>query len=420
MFAFVILLLVALYTMSTFASGQRHYLRAQQLSLATTLVHSQMEQFLAQPLAEIQPVTNGTISQAPGYTYQLSVNQYVSPASDLFELDLTVRSPLGAMASASTFKGRETTPQGISCDPNSNLVAFLDGTQLREWSDDVSATTTNVSGPPVGPDGAIAGSPGSGLLWAVNSVGGLSKWVESPTTANAGTWTAVNAPTTGQACPVRFSSVAGDASGWAAFVGDTSNRCLWRLQDNVTAAAPVWKSFQPTMTSLGAPSAVACDPFGSVVWVADAENQCLRKFIPGPNTVYPAAYVDGGATGFWLDVQYHPPAQMGMGIPKAIAMDPYSYNVYVMDGARIYKFVDDPNPANVTVNKGIGGPGTWKVLTNITAPSGPDLSTAQACGLTADFFDDVFYINCRGPESSPPAVPQLWKLKPGSGFTQLF
>jgi hypothetical protein len=76
MIAFLILLVVALYIMSLFASGQKHWLRAQQYSIASFLVHGKMQEAMLIPLKELPTGRRRFDPPYEDFTYQVDFASY--------------------------------------------------------------------------------------------------------------------------------------------------------------------------------------------------------------------------------------------------------------------------------------------------------------------------------------------------------
>jgi len=214
---------------------------------------------------------------------------------------------------------------------------------------------------------------------------GIASLVETPSL----TWGAQIA--TPSATPeVFWSGLCSDANTGLAIASDASSRCL-RLFDGETGAwnpAPC----SPRRNPLGLPGDLATDPYGSLVWVADRENGCLRKFLLSPDTpAYPASLVErwpaaGSVQGYW-DTRSFRPGNGFLGTPLGVAMDKEGYAVYVLDGSSIWSFVETD------------GANAWQK--KFTFPS-----ATRPAGLELDQFGDVFYVNC--------SDGKLLKVKPGS------
>ena len=107
---------------------------------------------------------------------------------------------------------------------------------------------------------------------------------------------------------------------------------------------------------------------------------------------------DASGQGWWDNTLYRPGNLMGMGSPQGVAMDSQGWAVYVVDRARLYRYLDDVPQ--------------WTVLGNLpTAAIDEGIS-----GLALDSLDSLLYINTnRGkfykikvPTPPPPGpIPTL-------------
>jgi len=131
----------------------------------------------------------------------------------------------------------------------------------------------------------------------------------------------------------------------------------------------------------------------TLVWVADQDYQCLRKLIcPAAQAAYPAVQLESaGALGSWHRTRFRPPAQMGMGSPSGLAMDPLGWAVFVHDRARLYRFVDSSQ--------------SWDLLGDLPL----DLINESPSGLSTDRFGNQLYLSSE--------QGSLWKVKAAGPLT---
>ena len=136
MISFVLILLIALYLMSMFASGQVHWRRAQQYSIASFLVNQKLQEVMQVPFAEF-PAGSGRFDVPfSEYSYQVDLAFY---EANLYTLDVEVVSNGGSRASARTLRGDIHGFQGVAVDPHTSLVAYATASQVK-FSNDGSAT----------------------------------------------------------------------------------------------------------------------------------------------------------------------------------------------------------------------------------------------------------------------------------------
>lgn len=388
----LLLLLVCLYLMSLFASGQRHARRSVDYSKCTLLAHRRLEEAKAVPFENLATGVTQETDPNPGFNTTLSLTPY---EDGLYVLQVEAVAPSGALARAFCLTSDPAIGfGGVIADEFAHKVAWVNGTDLMSW-DDQTSTATNLGA--VGDarrGGGLAGRPGTNFFWRGGGKESPVSYLE--TLPAPGTWsTALAAPVAAvdnqRALPL-FSGLATDRGTSRLVAADVTNRGLWFSDGSAWNSANVSKPQNPP---LGRPAGIACDPAMSLIWVADADYQCLRKLIvPEATSAYPAADLESaGPLGSWHRKRFRPPATMGMGSPIGVAMDAHGWAVFVHDRARLYRFVDTT--------------GSWTLLG--TFP--PDLRRDLPSGLTTDRFGNLFFLTTeRG---------SLWKLRPPVGATPM-
>jgi DNA-binding beta-propeller fold protein YncE len=129
-----------------------------------------------------------------------------------------------------------------------------------------------------------------------------------------------------------------DLAGSQILLADAANRCLW-LWNGTN-----WQPRSAQDPALGQPTALAADPALSLVWVADADFQCLRKWVSSQGAAaYAASELETTSGGAWLRRRFRPPASLGLGSPLGLAMDPHGNRVYLHDRGRLLAFSEAPN-----------------------------------------------------------------------------
>lgn len=382
----LLLMLVSLYLMSLFASGQRHALRARDYSQATLLAHQRLEEARAVPVAELENLEQAEPDPYRGFVTHRRLEPY---EAGLWMLTVETRAPSGASARACALVSQPFDFTGVICDPFSHRIVWLNGSDLMAW-DDSSASVRNLG--PAGDArtfGALCGIPGSNQIWRGASRLGPMAYAESLPTP--GTWSpALGSPVSSPddfVAPPRFTGMAGDFTGHRLVLCDAANRGLWFWQGSA------WSSVvRPRQTALGKPSGICCDTAMSLIWVADQDYQCLRKWLgPAASALYPAAQLESaGGIGNWHRSRFRPPATMGFGSPCGLAMDPLGWGVYVHDGSRLYRFLDGEN--------------RWELLGSMPAA----LVEARPSGLCTDRFGHQVYL-CTQQGS-------LWKVRASTGL----
>lgn len=396
MIAFLILLVVALYIMSLFASGQKHWLRAQQYSIASFLVHGKMQEAMLIPLKELPTGRRRFDPPYEDFTYQVDFASYEG-GSVLYTLDVEVFSRIGTSARASTLVGDDQQFAGVVTDPYTNLQTYSNGSLLTTFD----GSSNNNSG--IAPDGrrfgGIAGVPGSNLLWSASGPNGLMKFLEAGPPVG---WVGpvgfdVGAIARGLTTP-SYNGISSDSFGNYQLAADSLNRCVWLTSDPAGVVEPL----RPSTMPLGQPSGIATDPYASLVWVCDQENQCLRKLLlqAGP-TGYVPGELDGppasGTQAYWVNRQYKPAANLMLGNPQGIAMDKFGWAVYVVDRSRLYRYIDSDN--------------TWTVMGKFDQAQ----IDQGISGLAMDSYNNLLYLNTLEGKLYEITIPSV--TAPGSNAT---
>lgn len=394
MIAFLIILVVALYIFSLFASGQKHWLRAQQYSVSSFLVHQKMQEALLTPLAELP---NGKVSCDPpfqDFTYQIDAHPY--EGRSIYQVDVEVTSRIGTSARATTLVGDNHNFSGLVTDQFTNIQTFVNGARLTSF--DGAGRSDSAVAPDGRKFGGLAGWPGSNLLWSAAGNFGPMKFLESGASAGWVGPVGLDVGALGKGlAPPNFVGVAGDNHGSTQLVADSVNRCVWLMNDPVTTI----EALRPAQVPLGQPAGVACDPYVSVAWVSDQENQCIRKLFLQPAPAYPAADLDGpaasGTNVFWHNREFRPSTLVGFGNPQGIAMDPYAWAVYVVDRSRLYRYIDSLDE--------------WTVLGTFPDPQIQE----GVSGLAMDPYNNLLYLNTLSGNLYELKIPN--QAPPGSNTT---
>lgn len=388
----LLLLLVCLYLMSLFASGQRHARRSVDYSKCTMLAHRRLEEAKTVPFEGLATGLRQETDPNPGFNTTLSLTPY---EDGLHVLQVDAVAPSGALARAFCLTSDPAIAfGGVISDEFSHKVAWVNGTDLMGWDEQTSTATNLGAVSDARLRGALAGRPGSNFFWRG---GGKESPVSYQETLPApGTWSpALAAPVAAvdaQRAMAQFSGLATDRGTGRLVAADVNNRGLWFSDGSAWNGANVSK---PQTPPLGRPTGVVCDPAMSLIWVADADYQCLRKLVSSEASArYSATDLESGGTlGNWHRRRFRPPATLGMGSPIGLAMDIHGWAVFVHDRARLYRFVDSSDQ--------------WTLLG--TFP--PELLRDLPSGMTTDRFGNVFFLTTeRG---------SLWKIRPPVGATPM-
>jgi DNA-binding beta-propeller fold protein YncE len=410
--AFVLVLLLLLYTISSFVSSHRYIVRGKEYATALFLAQTQMEMLHATPISDIQEIGPGVARFEPpfeNYFYDVSLNDW---DGDLKQLDVNVTSPRGAIARIKTLRQLQSF-QGVIADPATNrLVYTVPGSNLLHYYDDAPGKPGTLSAalPNGGVPGGLAGDPGWNLLWAVNTTdNSIVPYREQ----NPGPWgTPIEIPKVSEelASP-RIAGISMDIMGNIVYIADWSNRGLWVYLDGVPGMKNGTKTglyrdelHAPVQPPLGIPSGVTTDPTGSLVVVADTENQCLRKLFV--NLGNPSARPEGYKSeelefapglGYWLKERLR--HDKGMGAPQGVVLNSSGWAVYTIDRAYLYRMIEQTP-----------GEYDWKrwELPKELADQGPS-------GLAYDEFDNLIYVTTKngGLWKHKVATPEWKELTSG-------
>lgn len=366
----LLLLLVTLYLMSLFASGQKHALRALQYSRATVLAQRRLEEARHSPPQLLRPGR-----QEEGEPYQgFSTTLQLSPfEGGLQSLEVRVDTPSGAQARAFTLISDPWSFSGVVCDSFSHRVVWVQNTDLMSW-DEATRSATNWGPCADGRrGGGLAGQPGFNQLWRGGSDLGPIAFQESlPSPATWGVALAAPVPIPDDLqAPSQMTGLAGDLFGSALAVGDAANRCLWIWRNG--SWGPPLRAQDPPLGRVGA---LASDPGLTLIWVADPDHQCVRKLLCAQAAAaYPPGDLEPAAPqGSWHRRRFRPPAAMGFGSPAGLAMDPLGDRLYVHDRARLYRYHDQS--------------GRWDCLSDLPQ----DLIQESPSGMACDRFTHQLYL----------------------------
>jgi hypothetical protein len=390
-----ILLVVSLFCMAIFGQGQRHDLRARQFSTCSLLANQKMQELTSKPLRELRaqlavPASDRFSGDFQDYTYNATLSDY---EPGLSQLEVIARSQLGCFSRCSLLLPTDVSGGGIASDPDTSRVYYVAMAENGEGSarlsrfDDQGASVNPLQGPvlPAGLAlGGVAGAPGQNWLWGIGPNGALTGFNED---TNA--WIAPEQAPPSPPLPTLFHSLACDSSAHRVIASDMNNRCLWLYDyDWVSTGPPYWyaQPCRPSLNSLsplGSPGAVATDPYASLVWVADTENNCLRKFLFGDTlpagaiaSNFEAWSSDGRTVGYW-DLRPYRPRNDFLGTPCGLAMDEQGSGVYVADRSGVWRFDEAAD--------------SWTRICSFAS-----LGEVRPAGMTCDRFGTVLYINCYG------------------------
>lgn len=384
MVSFVLVLLLLLYTISSFVSSQGYIKRSKEYSTALFLCQTKMELLQVTPISDIVEGEGSYDAPFDKYSYEVKRLPW---DGDLQELVVITRSPRGARARIRTLRNFQSYEEGLIADSVTNRVVYAkQGTgELLVWDDEKKEHATALQAMPNGEIGALAGQPGWNLIWAVNLVDNTLV----PYRENAPTpWgKPIDFPDVEGLGPVQLAGIAMDQWGSLVFAADWSNRGIWLYTEGLPGYDDTFvggRPHAPVSPPLGVPSGIATDPTGSVLIVADTENQSLRKLFidltpfPTPPEGYQADQLElEQGVGYWLKERLRHP--QGMGAPQGVVVGSTGWNYYTIDRAFLYNLIEE-------------APGVydWK-----REQLSPELSQAGPSGLTLDEYNNLIFITSK-------------------------
>jgi len=266
-----ILLIVSLFCMSIFGQGQRHDLRARQFSTCTMLANQKMQELTSQPILQlrkllVQPISAKFSGDFAAYKYDVTLSDY---EPGLSHLEVIARSHLDCSSRCSLLIPSESSGRGIAADPDTSRIYYVG---LDSVSGEGKAGLTNFSdtGSPVvlspgpaAPGGTplsgVTGAPGNNWVWGISPDGAMAGFNEQ-----TNQWIAAEDAPGSPPLATVFHSLACDASAHRVIASDVANRCLWLYDYDWVRGPPYWytQPCRPDRFPLGAPGAVATDPYG--------------------------------------------------------------------------------------------------------------------------------------------------------------
>ena len=391
--AFVLVLLLLLYTISSFVASHNYLKRGKEYSTSLFLSQTKMEELQVTPVTDIEAEEGSFPPPFENYRYRIDFRPW---EGELQQLHVRVTSPRGAVARVFTLRQSQAY-QGVVADPATNTVAFTRPTsaEILYWDDVNKTLIPNASKPLTsGSPGGLTGHPGHGYLWTVNTDSNTLVPYDENNLVRP--WGAeVGFPALTGLGPVRLSGIATDSFCNLVYASDWSNRGLWIYSDGLPGYGKGFiggRPHAPVSPPLGIPSGVATDPSGSVCIVADTENQCLRKLfinlsapsIPPPD--YPAEDLEEArGIGFWHSKRLRHPK--GMGAPQGVAVNSTGWVVYAVDRAYLYQLIENsPNDFQ------------WERF-----PLPQSLTQSSPSGLALDEYNNLLFISTRNGE--------LWRFE---------
>lgn len=397
--SFVLVLMLLLYTLSSFVASNNYIKRGKEYSTALFLSQTKMEELQVTPISDIKPETSFFDGAFEKYQYQVSLLPW---EGDLQVLEVVVTSPRGAVAHIRTLR-QSQAHQDVIVDPYTNLVAYTKpgSGEIQYHNDGPEDLAPNTAiAMPGGTLGGLAGLPGQGFLWTVNLTDNtLVSFKEN----DPNPWGSPISFPKSDPSP-RVSGICSDTYGSFVFAADWSNRGVWIWADSVPGVAKGFigkKAQAPISPPLGITSGIACDPSGTFVLVADTENQCLRKlFIDlSDNPSAPEGYGSdelekAPGIGYWSKVRLRP--SQGMGAPQGVAVNSTGWVIYTVDRAYLYQ-LEEPAPNDFQ----------WKRFA-----LDPAITSDGPSGLALDEYNNLLFIVTKAGE--------LWKYDLSTGkFTHI-
>lgn len=400
----LVLFLASLYLMGLFVSGQGFELRSREYALAGFLAQGRMEELLAAPAESLGPSRGFFAAPHEGYAWQVQVEDF---EEDLQRVRVTVTSPRGARSTLDTLRRVEAF-YGVACDPAARTLVYATRGEGAVRLLEDGGTPVPGPGLPAGAGepraGGLAGGPELGLLWVVDQGNPVLRYFRVDGSGGFDAGEALEMPARPFPAGASFAGAATDAAGNRLFLADRASRGLWILRDAEVYGGRAWEPRCPVAPEdppLGVPAGVALDAAGSLAWVADAENGCLRLLLLDPaSTPAPREdYEEEPGLGWWSRRRFQPPG--GMGAPQGVATNPWSSVVCAVDETHLAVLEFVPR---------VGG-GYAEAWSRVPLPE--ELVEARPSGICLDPFRNVVYLNTRSGE--------LWKylVAPPASFTRL-
>lgn len=370
---------VAGYLLGTYAFGAKASLSTDRFTTAVNLGQAKMEELQNSPLA-LLPIEQKGMFSTPYRDYYWTAQ--ISAFSDDFSL-LTVRTGQ-RNAPLCTLRRLINTAASTSIDAHiyDSEAVFTDGcfkspfAKVSFW-DPLAVAQKTFGAASNWSTGAVCGYPGQGIVWLSHSrQSKLLRLTFNAEGKNTACQT-IEIPQISQGYRAHIIDIASDKMGCFLFCADSANRALWVLDDSSIDGTYSWKNGL-CLTSKQKPikdvRGIACDQYGSTVWLCEGAPRRLRQFYWGslPKAVQEKINTLSG-WGETLEIPFS-----GAGALHSVAVNSWGSVIYTMDNSFIYTLLFQEN----------GSKGYWQ---QITMPE--QLCKARPRALWIDPGNSRLYIN---------------------------
>lgn len=326
--AVMLLFLATSYLLGMFAAGRHYMLRSREYSTALLLARSKMEQLLAVPAESMASYSTGMFKKPFNkYSWKVNIEEY---DSGLSALNLEVKAPSKVIATLRTLR-KVSVFRGVSCDSYTNQVIYLDGkgSVLRMFSDGKAQALKSFSSS--WRAGGVTGAPGRGFAWASSANEPKILYMRFSADSVLQSTSTYSVPESQYAQKPVFADIASDYWGSRLYCADIVNKAI-RVAEH-SGANVKWKTVSPVKEPLGKPVGLGTDEFGSILWIADGENDCLRLLHTDPTETVPAGAEKAQGIGWWDKSVSIPYSVRGL---RGLAVNKQGSAVYTVDSACLY------------------------------------------------------------------------------------
>ena len=392
------------YLLGTYAFGAKASLNTDRFTVAVNLGQAKMEELQKCSPASLPTEQKGKFAR-PYQDYYWYAQ--ISPFSQDFSL-LTVRTGQNG-APLCTLRRLINTDTLASIDAHTydSETVFTDKAlklpfaKVSFW--EPLATAPKTTGAAVNwSTGAICGHPGQGIVWASHArEPKILQMLFNAEGKNIACNT-IEVPTNSQGYKAHIIDVAADKMGNFLFCADSANRALWVLDDSNNSGAYSWKNGQ-CLISKQKPiqdlRGIACDQYGSTVWLCEVTPRRLRQFYWG--TLPKGVQEKINSFSGWGESVVVPFS--GAGRLHSVAANIWGSAIYTIDNSFVYTLIFQEN----------SGCGTWQQI-----PLPESLRKAKPRALWVDPGNSWLYINTLtgGQWAAAPSIDGTLK---SSSFSQI-
>lgn len=326
--AVMLLFLATSYLLGLFAAGRHYILRSREYSAALMLARSKMEQLQAVPAESMSGFSTGMFKKPFNkYSWKVSVEEY---DSGLSALNLEVKAPSKVIATLRTLR-KVSVFRGVSCDAYTNQAVYMDskGSILRMYADNKAKSLKSFSSS--WRVGSVTGAPGRGFVWAANAQEPKILYMQFSADGLVQSTRTYSVPESQYAQKPVFADIASDYWGNRLYCADIINKAI-RIAEH-SASGVKWKTASPVKEPLGKPVGLGTDEFGSALWIADGEKDCLRLLHIAPQEPVPQGAEKAQGIGWWdksVSIPYNVRGLSGLAVNKQGSA------VYAVDSACLY------------------------------------------------------------------------------------